>query len=134
LKSELSVQEYVPKKVELRVTVIGSKTFAVEIHSQEHMDSKHDWRRGDPLQLRHKLVSLPSDVEAHCIELVSTMGLAFSAIDLIRTPEDKYIFLEINPNGQWAWIQQVLPEVPLRETLADLLINGQNVGSDSAAR
>ncbi len=37
-------QEYVPKKVELRVTVIGDEVFAAEIHSQEHEETSVDWR------------------------------------------------------------------------------------------
>ena len=57
------LQEYVPKKVELRVTVIGPRVFAVEIYSQERSDSEHDWRRGNPLQLRHRPVSLRLDLK-----------------------------------------------------------------------
>jgi len=118
------LQRYVPKRVEIRVTVIGNKVFAVEIHSQDRADSRHDWRRADTPWLRHEPHLLPSEVEAACIALVRTLGLAFGAIDLVLTPEGEYVFLEINPNGQWAWIQQLCPELRLRETLADLLISG----------
>lgn len=118
-------QKYVPKHVEIRVTGIGNKVFAVEIHSQDRADSRHDWRRGDTAHLRHGLHLLRFDVESKCVALVRALGLAFGAIDLILTPEGEYVFLEINPNGQWAWIQQLCPEIPLRETLADLLISGE---------
>lgn len=118
-------QRYVPKRVEIRVTVIGTKVFAVEIHSQDRADTHHDWRRGDTSKLLHKPHSLPLDVETKCLALVRALGLAFGAIDLVLTPENEYVFLEINPNGQWAWIQQLCPEIPLRETLADLLIGGE---------
>lgn len=117
-------QRYVPKHIEVRVTVIGSKVFAVEIHSQEQVDSQHDWRRGDTARLRHELHSLPPEVESKCVALVRALGLAFGTIDLVLTPEGEYVFLEINPNGQWAWIQQLCPEIPLRETLAELLTSG----------
>jgi glutathione synthase/RimK-type ligase-like ATP-grasp enzyme len=116
------LQRYVPKHLEIRVTVIGSKVFAVEIHSQERAESRHDWRRPGSLQLRHLVHRLPADVAARCIQLVTALGLAFGAIDLILTPDGEYVFLEINPNGQWAWLQQMIPELPLRQTLAQLLI------------
>ncbi len=116
------LQKYVPKRVEIRVTVIGSKVFAVEIHSQDHIEAIHDWRRGDMTRLNHLPHRLSSEMVSMCINLVNILGLAFGAIDFILTPEDEYVFLEINPNGQWAWIQQLRPEIPLRETLADLLI------------
>jgi glutathione synthase/RimK-type ligase-like ATP-grasp enzyme len=118
-------QGYVPKQVEIRVTVIGNKLFAVEIHSQNCVNSQHDWRRGDTTRLHHEPHTLPVDVELKCLALVKALGLAFGAIDLVLTPEGEYAFLEINPNGQWAWIQQLCPEIPLRETLADLLISGR---------
>jgi glutathione synthase/RimK-type ligase-like ATP-grasp enzyme len=116
-------QRYVPKRVEIRVTVIGHKAFAVEIHSQDYDDTQHDWRRGDTARFSHEPHSLPVEVESKCVALVKLLGLAFGAIDLVLTPEGEYVFLEINPNGQWAWIQQLRPEIPLRETLADILIS-----------
>lgn len=117
-------QNYVPKDVEIRVTVIGNKVFAVEIHSQKYEETRHDWRRGDMTILPHRPHDLPSKIRKKCVALIKELGLAFGAIDLILTPEGEYVFLEINPNGQWAWIQQICPEIPLRETLADLLIAG----------
>jgi glutathione synthase/RimK-type ligase-like ATP-grasp enzyme len=117
-------QAYVPKHVEIRVTVIGRQVFAVEIRSQDQTDSRHDWRRGDATALHHELHSLPPSVESKCVALVRTLNLAFGAIDMILTPDGKYVFLEVNPNGQWAWIQQLCPDIPLRETLAELLMSG----------
>ena len=35
------------------------------------------------------------------------MNLEFGAADFIRTPDDEYVFLEINPNGRWWWIQEL---------------------------
>lgn len=119
------LQRYIPKHIEIRATVIGTKVFAVEVHSQESPDSRHDWRRGDIAALHHEPHGLPPTVAARCVALVEALGLAFGAIDLILTPEGDYVFLEINPNGQWAWLQQLCPSVPLREALADLLIAGR---------
>ena len=44
-------------------------------------------------------------VSRRCAAVVRELGLTFGAIDLIRTPEGEYVFLEVNPNGQWAWIE-----------------------------
>lgn len=125
LYAPVLLQKYVPKDVEIRATVIGGQVLTVEIHSQDIPESRHDWRRGDTASLRHQAHQLPKDTEAKCVTLVDTLGLAFGAIDLIKTPDGEYVFLEINPNGQWAWIQQLCPEIPLRETLVDLLVRGR---------
>ena len=120
------LQKYIHKSIELRVTVIGQKVFAVAIESQSIPDSIHDWRRAQN-NLPHKPFALPIDVEDKCKSLVKKLGLEFGAIDLIITPDNEFVFVEINPNGQWAWIQQLHPEIPMRETLADLLIRGDSL-------
>ncbi|MBU1700011.1 MAG: hypothetical protein KJ970_03430 [Candidatus Eisenbacteria bacterium] len=117
-------QKYVPKKAEIRVTVIGNRIFAVELDSQSQIESIHDWRRGDTAKIRHGSHQLPLETENACRALVKELGLAFGAIDLILTPKGEYVFLEINPNGQWAWIQQMCPKVALRQTLTELLRSG----------
>ncbi len=120
------LQKYVHKQIELRVTVIGEKVFAVSLDSQKMPTAVHDWRRALNDGLSHEPYLLPTEIENKCKLLVKKMGLEFGAIDLIMTPNNQFVFLEINPNGQWAWIQQICPEIPLRETLAEILINGKH--------
>lgn len=118
------LQEYVPKAFEVRVTVIGKLCFAVAIHSQDGADTKIDWRRGEPRTLRHEIYGLPDAIRDRCVKLVEMLGLSFGAIDLIVRPDGAHVFLEINPNGQWAWLEQLCPDLPLRASLADLLCAG----------
>lgn len=122
-------QEYVPKKVEIRVTVVGTCVFAAEIHSQQSRSSRHDWRLyEDHERTRHVVHVLPTEIASQCVRLVHTMGLCFGAIDLVLTPAGDYVFLEINPNGQWAWIEQ-LTGMPIGAAIAATL-----VGSPDTAR
>jgi len=113
-------QEHIPKAVDLRVTVIGPQVFPVEIHSQDQEGAKIDWRKGETSRLKHSLHQLPPRIEAQCLELLKNLKLEYGAIDLILTPEGEYVFLEINPSGQFAWIE-MLTKLPLMDTLADLL-------------
>jgi glutathione synthase/RimK-type ligase-like ATP-grasp enzyme len=46
--------------------------------------------------------------------------LRFGAIDMIVTPEGRYVFLEINPNGQWRWIEDA-SGLPISDALCDAL-------------
>jgi len=123
--SPVIFQEYVPKKFEIRVNVFGRKVFATEIHSQELAceDVKHDWRRGVSKDIPHKPHLLSKSIESICRKIVDTYGLKFATLDLILTPSDDYYFLEINPNGQWAWIEP-LTKQPLRQAIIDLLTKG----------
>jgi ABC-type multidrug transport system fused ATPase/permease subunit len=56
------------------------------------------------------------------LALVKNFNLEFGAIDLILTPQGEYVFLEINPSGQFAWVE-TLTKLPLVDTLADLLLS-----------
>jgi len=120
------LQKYIHKNFELRVTVIGHKVFTVAIDSQNNPNTRHDWRRTQS-NLPHRVFDLPVDVESKCRNFVKVLGLEFGAIDLILTPNNEYVFVEINPNGQWAWIQQLCPDIPMREALADILIRGNSL-------
>lgn len=120
------IQEYVPKSLEVRATVVGSQVFAAAIHSQESHRTRHDWRHYDFDRTLHEAHALPGDVSTLCVRLVHALHLNFGAIDLVLTPEGKYVFLEINPNGQWAWIQE-LTGLPISRAIADLLTRGRSV-------
>ena len=113
-------QALVPKLYDVRVTVIGNDVFAARIASQEQADAITDWRRGAATP-PHDVEDLPTEVAERCIALCRDYALQFGAIDLARRPDGGYSFFEVNPNGQWAWIEQ-LTGLPLRARLADLLL------------
>ncbi|MFB9209246.1 MvdC/MvdD family ATP grasp protein [Nonomuraea spiralis] len=114
------LQPYVAKAVELRVTVVGRQVFTAEIASQDSPRTRDDWRHYDFARARHSVHRLPDDVATRCADLVAALGVSFGAIDLILTPDGEYVFLEINPNGQWAWIEE-LTGLPISDAIADWL-------------
>ncbi len=113
-------QAYVEKRVEWRVTVVGDKVFACRIFSQQSERASVDWRRYDLANTPHEAATLPLKTEDRCRELVKMLGLKFGAIDLIETPSGELVFLEINPNGQWLWIE-VLTGLSIAEALVEAL-------------
>jgi hypothetical protein len=120
-------QEKVPKRIELRVTVVGTRVFAAEIRSQDSQRQQTDWRhRPEYGQSRFYAVhSLPANVARQCVHLVKALNLTFGALDLILTPDDRYVFLEVNSNGQWAYIENILG-LPISDAIAELLTHGHN--------
>jgi glutathione synthase/RimK-type ligase-like ATP-grasp enzyme len=115
------VQTYVPKKTELRITVVGDKIFPCSINAQNSELGKVDWRYYDMDNTLHEAYTLPTDVEQKCFALVKELGLNFGCIDMVVTPDDEHVFLEINPNGQWLWIENLLPELTISQAIADFL-------------
>ncbi len=114
-------QENIKKELDIRITIIGRKVFATEIDSQKNKNSTIDWRRSQDINLPHRKHKIPEDIENKCITLVEKLGLQFGAIDMVLSKSGKYYFLEINPNGQWGWIEK-RTGYKLTEALVDLLI------------
>lgn len=112
-------QERLLKKSEIRVTIFGSKLFAVEIDVSEIQQV--DIRSSIP-HLQHSVIQLPIEIETACRKMTDQFGLLYGAIDLVLAENGSYYFLEINPNGQWAWLEKKTG-LPMSEALVDLLLN-----------
>lgn len=121
LNYPLMVQEYIEKKYELRITVIGNKIFPIAIYSQQNDKSKTDYRIYEMDKIPHIEVKLPKPIEDLCFNLCRKLRLQYGAIDMAVTPKDEYIFFEINPGGQYLWLEDQTG-VPLSEAMANLLV------------
>lgn len=107
-------QEFIDKAFDLRVSVIGKQIFAAEIHSQEFQESRQDFRLVSPTLLKHKEHVVPQKLQELILRFMNYYDLNFSALDFAVTRDNKYVFLENNPNGQWAWVEH-LTGLPISE-------------------
>lgn len=114
-------QEYISKQIEIRTTVVGNNAFSCAIFSQASEKTKIDWRHYDFEKVKHEVHNLPEEIADMCVKMTHFFGLNFAAFDLILTPDGRYVFLEMNPNGQWLWIEN-LTGLPISNAIAKLLI------------
>jgi ATP-grasp ribosomal peptide maturase len=98
-------QARIPKVRDVRATVIGRQVFAVNILVDEKTaGGLLDWRR-DYATLRYEPTSLPPEVEASLLTLMERLELSFAAADFVVTADNQHHFVDLNPSGQWGWIQ-----------------------------
>jgi glutathione synthase/RimK-type ligase-like ATP-grasp enzyme len=71
---------------------------------------------------------LPPEVQERCVRLVEKLELCYGAIDLIPTPDGRYVFIEINPSGQYLWIENETG-LPITAAICDLLMAGRGAVS-----
>lgn len=117
-------QECISKEYELRITIVGDKIFPVKIYSQEDSKTSLDWRKEPKLNdfdVRMEQTILPVEIEQHIRQYMKAIKLRFGCIDMIFTKNREYVFLEINPNGQWYFVQ-LHAEAEIAKAIANLLI------------
>lgn len=112
-------QEPMLPKTDYRVTVIGETVLPVRIESEDGKEVPVDWRT-EKEDVRFVQDELTVEVEELCREYVERAGLYFGAIDLVEIGGE-FVFLEINPNGEWGWLQKPWG-VPIAENLTEFLI------------
>jgi ATP-grasp ribosomal peptide maturase len=98
--------------IDVRLTAVGDQLFAAEIHPT---------CAGGPLDIRahhedvtYCLVEIPVTIKTAVLDLLNRLGLTFAALDF-RIGPGGWVFLEANPNGQWAFIP------PLRDPIASAI-------------
>ncbi len=114
-------QEYVPAVVDLRVTVVGREIFPAAIHSQES-EYPVDFRM-DMGNTRIEADDLPEDVSGKLLELMARLGIVYGAIDLRRTPDGRHVFLEVNPAGQWLFVEVATGQPIAAAVARELLVH-----------
>lgn len=113
-------QEYVEKLYEYRVMAIGDRVLSCRIDSQASNATKVDWRHYDFKNVEHIQVNLPADTQRKLLCFMKRVGLKYGAIDLIETPGNDFVFLEVNPSGQWGWIEYYAG-LPIPGAVAEML-------------
>ena len=111
--------------VDLRVTVIGNRIFAAEIDARDTV-YPFDMRMVIG-EARTRAVHLPAAMRDALLALQRQLGLDYGAIDLRRTDAGDFYFLEVNPAGQWLFVQQ-RTDLAISEAVADFLMHVADSG------
>jgi len=111
-------QPIIPKR-DVRVSVIGHRALTAVREAVGGTAEPLDWRRAEPGDwVTHEL---PVHVASMCKRLVEQFGLRFGGIDLAVDDNGRHWFLELNPNGEWGWLQRA--SLPIAQALTDELLS-----------
>lgn len=114
--SPVQFQELI-EGVDIRVYGVGHQLFAAEIQA-ETIDF-----RDDP-QAKIVPITLPEVIQQHCLQVMQLCDLCFTGIDIRRTPEGEYVFIEANPSPMFTFFEQQ-SGYPISEALIALMLKGK---------
>lgn len=119
--SPMVFQELIPKAFELRVACVSGEVFAGALDASGTSRGHTDWRRATPEECHWQKIELPTGIPSSLRLLMSELRLVFAAVDLICTPSGEYVFLEVNPGGEWGMLERDL-RLPISEAIARALL------------
>ena len=116
--SPMAFQEYIPKEYELRIIYVDGQLFTGALHWKTPGEAPVDWRTPDRQVFKWEHFNVPETLADKIRALMKQMGLYFGALDVILTPEGQYVFLEVNPAGEWGMLER-----DLGLTISDAIAN-----------
>lgn len=121
-ENPIFLQKYIEKDFEVRYTVVGNDHFVCKIDSQKSEIAKTDWRRYDLANTPHSVIEPPKNIKEKVTLLMKKLELTYGALDFIVSKEGSWYFLEINPSGQYLWIED-LTGLKITDAIKNNLIN-----------
>lgn len=115
-------QEKISKLRELRVIFVAGNLFVGALDASRYALKTLDWRRVSSEDCPWEPHQLKGEVVRRLNLLMSKLGLVYGALDLIQKPNGEYIFLEVNPTGEWGMLERDLG-LPISEALASALLS-----------
>jgi glutathione synthase/RimK-type ligase-like ATP-grasp enzyme len=116
------VQARVPKSWELRVFYLDGECWPMAIFSQADARTAVDFREYNHDRPNRTVpYRLPAEVEAAVRRFMEAAGLETGSLDLVRTPDGRHVFLEVNPVGQLGMVAEPC-NYPLYRRIAEHLI------------
>ena len=100
-------QELLVKKFEVRTFFLGGSLFSMAIFSQLDGQTETDFRHyNDRRPNRMVPYSMPNEIQICVRRFMSAMGLDTGSLDLVQTKDNRFVFLEVNPSGQFKMVSE----------------------------
>lgn len=99
------VQKMVEKQFEIRVFYLMGECYSMAILSQEDNQTSMDYRRYNyDKPNRFVPYRLPKDIIEKIDILMEELHLNTGSLDFIKDQDGRYVFLEVNPTGQFGMV------------------------------
>lgn len=119
--SPMTFQEYIQKKYELRIIYVDGQLFTGGLHWKDSGQAPADWRVASHEVFKWEHFNVPEAFADKIRAFMKQMGLYFGALDVIVSSNEEYVFLEVNPSGEWGMLERDLG-LPISDAIADALI------------
>ena len=107
-------QEQIDGNREVRVTLVGERVFAAEFPVGAQADGRLD------VDVAFRPIALPREIRRQLLALMDALQLRYATVDLRIDAVGEFVFLELNPQGQFLYME-IKTGMPVSAAVADLL-------------
>lgn len=120
-------QGLVEKEADIRIFYLQNSFYGMAIRSQDHPQTKTDFRKYLNVKpSRHFPFKIPTELQSKLLSLMKRVNLETGSIDMIFTKDGQFIFLEVNPIGQFGMTSKPCNYFLEREVAVSLINNSNN--------
>jgi glutathione synthase/RimK-type ligase-like ATP-grasp enzyme len=101
------IQQEIEKEFEIRSFYLDGKFYSAAIFSQLDNQTKIDFRNYN-FHKPNRLIpyDIPVEIQKKLHRLMQKLQLNTGSLDILKSKDHKYYFLEVNPNGQFGMISK----------------------------
>jgi hypothetical protein len=122
-------QQRINKVADVRMVVMGTDVYAFKVLQlrEQHFDFRIGFYQ--PNQLRYEEIPVPTAVQQRIVGLMSSLGINFTSADFAVQADGEWVFLDLNPNGQWLFVEEGCPESRLGQKFCSFFANTREPGA-----
>ncbi|MFB7270672.1 MvdC/MvdD family ATP grasp protein [Streptomyces sp. NPDC056244] len=121
-------QRLIRKEFEVRLIVVGDRIFPARIDIKAGTPEAPVDYRAHYEDLTYRPVDVPCAVQEGVTALMAHYGLRYAALDLLVDGDGRWWLVDLNPAGQYGWIEHHLPALAISAEIADLLAGSTTAG------
>ena len=117
-------QEQVDKVSDVRMVVMGGDVFAYEItqNGEQHFDFRVGFYQEN--HLNYEAIPVPASLREKMLGLMDSLQINLASADFALKADGDWIFLDLNPNGQWLFVEESFPESRAGQKFCSFFVNG----------
>ena len=102
------VQEYVKKQYELRIFYLENRLWATALFTQNDAKTRINQKNYNQNKATRAIpFKLPKIIENKLFLFFKKLNTNTGSVDMIVTPQQEYVFVEVNLNGQFGYYSDV---------------------------
>jgi hypothetical protein len=118
-------QQRIEKVADIRMVIMGEDMFAYKItqNGLQHFDFRIGFYQEN--HLHYEPIALPRNLGKQVTEFMTSLDINFASADFALTPDGEFVFLDLNPNGQWLFIEEAFPEARIGQKFCSFFVSGK---------